>query len=57
METAPEWAEASVYLIQSESDLLEFPGCPDVESALVYLTHPLADFMIEEIISSVAQRA
>ena len=44
METASEWAEASVDLVQSESDLFEFPGFPDVESALVYLTHPLAGF-------------
>ena len=44
METVSEWGEASVDLIQSESDLLEFPGFPDVESALVYLTHPLAGF-------------
>lgn len=44
METVSEWAEASVDLVQSESDLLEFPGFPDVESALVYLTHPLAGF-------------
>ncbi len=44
MQTESEWAEASVDLVQSESDLFEFPGFPDVESALVYLTHPLAGF-------------
>jgi len=44
METESHWAEASVDLVQSESDLLNFPGFPDVESALVYLTHPLAGF-------------
>ncbi|KGD66391.1 hypothetical protein Y5S_00058 [Alcanivorax nanhaiticus] len=44
METSSSWAEASVELVQSEFDELEFPGFPDVESALVYLTHPLAGF-------------
>ena len=44
METVSDWANASVDLVQSESDPLEFPGFPDVESALVYLTHPLAGF-------------
>lgn len=44
METASEWAAASVGLIQSEQDVFNFPGFPDVESALVYLTHPLAGF-------------
>lgn len=44
METESEWAAASVELVQSESDSFEFPGFPDVESALVYLTHPLAGF-------------
>ncbi|MGY6563937.1 MAG: DUF2071 domain-containing protein [Halomonadaceae bacterium] len=44
METRSAWAEASVELAQSEADSLEFPGFPDVESALVYLTHPLAGF-------------
>lgn len=44
METASNWAEASVSLVQSESDQLDFPGFPDIESALVYLTHPLAGF-------------
>lgn len=44
METASSWAEASVSLVQSESDQFNFPGFPDVESALVYLTHPLAGF-------------
>lgn len=44
METQSSWAEASVDLAQSESDLFDFPGFPDTESALVYLTHPLAGF-------------
>lgn len=44
METQSDWAEASVSLIQSESISFEFPGFPDTESALVYLTHPLAGF-------------
>lgn len=44
METASNWAPASVDLVQSELDELTFPGFPDVESALVYLTHPLAGF-------------
>ncbi|PXW68105.1 uncharacterized protein DUF2071 [Alteromonas sp. I10] len=44
METASDWAAASVELVQSNSDRFDFPGFPDVESALVYLTHPLAGF-------------
>ncbi len=44
METDSSWAQASLSLVQSESDQLNFPGFPDVESALVYLTHPLAGF-------------
>lgn len=44
MQTTSNWAEATVSLIQSESDQLDFPGFSDVESALVYLTHPLAGF-------------
>lgn len=44
METTSDWAEASVSLTQDESDLLNFPGFPDIESALVYLTYPLAGF-------------
>jgi len=44
METASDWAAASVELVQSESDKFDFPGFPDIESALVYLTHPLAGF-------------
>ncbi|MDP0588317.1 MAG: DUF2071 domain-containing protein [Candidatus Endonucleobacter bathymodioli] len=44
MDTLSDWANASVDLSQSESDSFEFSGFPDTESALVYLTHPLAGF-------------
>jgi len=44
METSSNWAKASVELTQSKSDEFDFPGFPDVESALVYLTHPLVGF-------------
>lgn len=44
MTTESEWAEAAVELSQSEEDTFDFPGFPDSESALVYLTHPLAGF-------------
>ncbi|QUJ66226.1 DUF2071 domain-containing protein [Photobacterium sp. GJ3] len=44
METTSDWAEASVDLVQSETDAFNFVGFPDTESALVYLTHPLAGF-------------
>ncbi|WP_045856524.1 DUF2071 domain-containing protein [Teredinibacter purpureus] len=44
METVSDWAAASVELVQSKYDKFDFPGFPDVESALVYLTHPLAGF-------------
>lgn len=44
METRSQWAAASVELSQSDRDSLNFPGFPDTESALVYLTHPLAGF-------------
>lgn len=44
METHSKWAEAAVELTQSKDDLLSFSGFPDTESALVYLTHPLAGF-------------
>ncbi|MDN3639057.1 DUF2071 domain-containing protein [Simiduia curdlanivorans] len=44
MQTKSSWASASVELSQSASDRFSFPGFPDTESALVYLTHPLAGF-------------
>ncbi|WP_417422498.1 DUF2071 domain-containing protein [Halomonas sp.] len=44
MKTRSKWAEALVELTQSTQDSFDFPGFPDVESALVYLTHPLAGF-------------
>lgn len=44
METQSNWAEASVELVQSKNDSFDFPGFPNTESALVYLTHPLAGF-------------
>lgn len=44
METESDWAEASVELSQSSQNSLVFPGFPDTETALVYLTHPLAGF-------------
>ncbi|SLJ84597.1 DUF2071 domain-containing protein [Psychrobacter sp. DAB_AL43B] len=39
-----EWAAASVSLTQQVEDDFSFPGFPDTESALIYLTHPLAGF-------------
>lgn len=44
MTTESEWAEAAVELSQSEEGTFDFPGFPNSESALVYLTHPLAGF-------------
>lgn len=44
MKTSSNWAAASVDLVQSEYDAFDFPGFPDVESALAYLTHPLTGF-------------
>lgn len=44
MTTESSWAEAAVELQQSEEDTFNLPGFPDTESALVYLTHPLAGF-------------
>lgn len=44
MDTKSTWAKASVELTQSRDCSFEFPGFPDTESALVYLTHPLAGF-------------
>jgi len=44
MDTQSTWAEASVELTQHRDTNFDFPGFPDTESALVYLTHPLAGF-------------
>lgn len=44
MQTKSAWAEAAVELSQSNHEVFNFPGFPDTESALVYLTHPLAGF-------------
>ncbi|UZE96702.1 DUF2071 domain-containing protein [Alkalimarinus alittae] len=44
MDTRSTWADASVELVQSSRDVFDFPGFPDTQSALVYLTHPLAGF-------------
>ncbi|WP_440906415.1 DUF2071 domain-containing protein (plasmid) [Catenovulum sp. SX2] len=44
MHTQADWAAAKVELTQTEQDKFDFSGFPDTESALVYLTHPLAGF-------------
>lgn len=44
MQTQAQWAPAQVSLSQDGSEPLDFPGFTDTESALVYLTHPLAGF-------------
>lgn len=44
MSTKAKWAPAEVELIQDESLKFSFEGFPDTETALVYLTQPLAGF-------------
>ena len=44
MKTESNWAPASVSLEQTATGVCSFPGFPDTESALVYLTQPLAGF-------------
>lgn len=44
MSTKAKWAPADVELIQDENLKFSFEGFPDTETALVYLTHPLAGF-------------
>lgn len=44
METKSDWAAASVSLKQTKESHFSFPGFPDTESALIYLTHPLTGF-------------
>lgn len=44
MQTQSEWASAELHLTQSAEDNWTYPGFPDLETHLVYLTHPLAGF-------------
>lgn len=44
MHTESEWAPAELVLTQSDNKPFELLGFPDTETALVYLTHPLAGF-------------
>ncbi len=44
MQAKSAWASASVELSQASGQIFDFPGFPNVETALVYLTHPLAGF-------------
>lgn len=44
METQAQWAPAHVSLTQEADQSFSFPGFADAETALVYLTHPLAGF-------------
>ena len=44
METQAAWAPAHVTLTQEPHQEFSFPGFTDTETALVYLTHPLAGF-------------
>ncbi|KQV99836.1 hypothetical protein ASC87_03200 [Rhizobacter sp. Root1221] len=44
MHTAAPWAPAALSLVQRADDGLELPGFPDLETGLVFLTHPLAGF-------------
>lgn len=44
MNTEAQWAPAAVELFQESNEPLSFEGFPDTETALVYLTHPLAGF-------------
>ncbi|OTG81659.1 DUF2071 domain-containing protein [Acinetobacter sp. ANC 4648] len=44
MTTYSEWAAAEVHLTQSRQEEWYYAGFPDLESYLVYLTHPLAGF-------------
>lgn len=44
MKTEARWAPAEVELVQQPEQKLVFPGFPDEETALVYLTHPLRGF-------------
>lgn len=44
MHTRSSWAAAEVELFQDGHEPFDFSGFPDTETALVYLTHPLAGF-------------
>ncbi|MGE3347501.1 MAG: DUF2071 domain-containing protein [Ramlibacter sp.] len=44
MSTRASWAPAELELSQGVDNNLDLPGFPDVETGLVYLTHPLAGF-------------
>ncbi|KDN12273.1 hypothetical protein SALWKB12_1361 [Snodgrassella communis] len=44
MHTQADWAPAQVQLSQQPDQEFHFQGFPDSETALVYLTHPLAGF-------------
>ncbi|ROQ30499.1 DUF2071 domain-containing protein [Gallaecimonas pentaromativorans] len=44
MHTRAQWAPASVSLYQPQEEPFAFAGFEDTETALVYLTHPLAGF-------------
>lgn len=44
MSTSAAWGPAQLELTQSGDDALILEGFPDVETGLVYLTHPLAGF-------------
>lgn len=44
MTTQAEWAPVSLELTQSEKDEIVLPGFPDLETGMVFLTHPLTGF-------------
>ncbi|QBY05370.1 DUF2071 domain-containing protein [Thalassotalea sp. HSM 43] len=44
MTTEADWAPADVELSQTKDAEIELPGFPDLQTGLVYLTHPLAGF-------------
>ncbi len=44
MQTQSAWANAELELRQSKQDAWQYTGFPDLESYLVFLTHPLAGF-------------
>ena len=44
METKAEWAPASVEITSEQDPVPSLPGFPDLETGLVYLTHPLRGY-------------